>query len=147
TDGQLLECFLRRRDKAALELLIRRHGPMVWGICRRVLPSHHDAEDAFQTTFLVLIRKAASLTSRELLANWLHGVAYQTALKARQTVARRRQREKQVVELPEPQAMEPDSGQELHQVLDQELSRLPEKYRLLILLCDLQNRTRKEVAR
>src|SRR5690242_5300063 len=87
TDGQLLESFLSRRDEAAMEVLVRRHGPMVWGVCHRVLHSHHDAEDAFQATFLVLVRRAASIACRELLANWLYGVAHQTALKARATVA------------------------------------------------------------
>ena len=83
TDGQLLQDYLTRRDAAALTALVRRLGPMVWGICRRILPSSHDAEDAFQATFLVLIRKAASIASRELVANWLYKVAYQTARKAR----------------------------------------------------------------
>ena len=107
TDGQLLEEYVSRRDEEALAALVRRHGPMVWGVCRRVLWNHHDAEDALQATFLVLVRKAASITSRELLANWLYGVAHQTALKARATAARRRAREKQVTEMPEPEAMEP----------------------------------------
>jgi DNA-directed RNA polymerase specialized sigma24 family protein len=93
TDGQLLEDYVSRLDKAALAALVRRHGPMVWGVCCRVLRNHHDAEDAFQATFLVLVRKAASVVPREMVANWLYGVAYQTALKARATTAKRRGRE------------------------------------------------------
>ena len=108
TDGQLLEDYLSRRDDAALEALIRRHGPMVWGVCRRVLRNEHDAEDAFQATFLVLVRKAASIASREMLANWLYGVAHQTALNARVTATRRKEREKQVTQMPEPPVVEQD---------------------------------------
>src|SRR5262245_6375192 len=96
TDGQLLEDYLSRRDEVAVAALLRRHGPMVWGVCRRVLGSHHDAEDAFQATFLVLVRKAASVRQREQVGNWLYGVAHQTALKARTMQARRRTRERQV---------------------------------------------------
>jgi RNA polymerase sigma factor (sigma-70 family) len=148
TDGQLLECFVRHRDEAAAAALVRRHGPMVWGVCRRVLHSHHDAEDAFQATFLVLLRKAASITSRELVANWLYGVAHQTALKARATTAKRMGREKQVMEMPEPAAgTEPDLWPDLQPLLDQELSRLPDKYRLAVVLCDLEGKSRKEAAR
>src|SRR5215472_5358117 len=100
TDGQLLEDFLSRREEAALAALVYRHGPMVWGVCRRVLRNYHDAEDAFQATFLVLVRKASSIASPELLANWLYGVAHQTALKARATTAKRRSREGQVMKMP-----------------------------------------------
>jgi DNA-directed RNA polymerase specialized sigma24 family protein len=85
TDAELLKEFISRREEAALAALVRRHGPMVWGVCRRVLRNDYDAEDAFQATFLVLVRKAASIASPELLANWLYGVAHQTALKARAT--------------------------------------------------------------
>ncbi len=79
-DGQLLERFLAKRDEAAFEALVQRHGPMVLGVCRRLLPNPHDAEDAFQATFLVLIRKANTLSKRELLAHWLYGVAYRSTV-------------------------------------------------------------------
>src|SRR5262245_19583129 len=85
TDGQLLEGYVSRRDEAALAALVHRHGPMVWGVCRRALRNYHDAEDVFQATFLVVVRRAASIASPELLANWLYGVAHQTAMKARTT--------------------------------------------------------------
>src|SRR5438105_1650935 len=104
TDGQLLECFVRCQAAAALEALVRRHGVMVWGVCQRVLQSHHDAEDAFQATFLVLLRKATTIVPREMVGNWLHGVARQTALKARATRAKQRARAKQGMEIPEPAA-------------------------------------------
>jgi RNA polymerase sigma factor (sigma-70 family) len=146
TDGQLLEDFTSRRDEAALAALVRRHGPMVWGVCRRVLSHYHDAEDAFQATFLVLVRKAASIASRELVANWLYGVAHQTALKARATTARRKERERQVTEMPEPAVAEQGQWHDLQPLLDEELSRLPDKYRAVIVLCDLEGKTRKEVA-
>ena len=90
SDGQLLDRFVARREEAVFEAIVRRHGPMVWGVCRRVLRDHHDAEDAFQATFLVLARKAASVMPREKLGNWLYGVAYQTAMKARAMRAKRR---------------------------------------------------------
>jgi RNA polymerase sigma factor (sigma-70 family) len=147
SDGQLLECFVSRREEAAMAALVRRHGPMVWCVCRRILCNHHDAEDAFQATFLVLVRKAASILPREMVGNWLYGVAHQTALKARATTAKRQAREKQVKEMPEPAAVtEPDLWHDLEPLLDQELSRLPDKYRVAIVLCDLEGKTRKEVA-
>jgi RNA polymerase sigma factor (sigma-70 family) len=153
TDAQLLEDYLSRRDQAALAALVWRHGPMVWGVCRRVLRSHHDAEDAFQATFLVLVRRAASIASRELLANWLYGVAHQTALKARATTAKRSSRERQVTQMPEPRTRNQGSGvsgpewDEVQRLLDQELSRLPDKYRSVIVLADLEGKSRKEAAR
>src|SRR5262245_31568095 len=122
TDGQLLKDYIGRRDGAALAALVRRHAPMVWGVCRRVLADYHDAEDAFQATFLVLVRRAASITSRELLANWLYGVAHRTALKARATAARRKGRERQVTDMPEPAVTQPDQWHDLQPVLDEELS-------------------------
>jgi RNA polymerase sigma factor (sigma-70 family) len=146
TDGQLLDCFLSQRDDTAFVALVRRHGPMVWGVCRRVLHHHHDAEDAFQATFLVLVHKAASVEPKEMVANWLYGVAYQTALKARAMAAKRKARERQVVEMPEPAVEEREVWHDLRPLLDQELSRLPDKYRVPIVLCDLEGKTRREVA-
>jgi RNA polymerase sigma factor (sigma-70 family) len=148
TDGQLLEAFVACRDEVAVAALVRRHGPMVWGVCRRILRNHHHAEDAFQATFLVLVRKAASVRPRHLVGNWLHGVARRTALKARSALARRLSREKHMTELPEPEAVaETDLWRELGPLLDRELSRLSDKYRAPVVLCDLEGRSRKEVAR
>jgi len=146
TDGQLLECYISSRAEAAFAALVHRHGPMVWGVCRRVLRSRQDAEDAFQATFLVLVRKAASIVSKELVANWLYGVARQTALKARATIAKRGTREKQVTAMPEPAIEQQELWDNLQPLLDLELTRLPNKYRAIIALCDLEGRTRKQVA-
>jgi RNA polymerase sigma factor (sigma-70 family) len=146
SDAQLLEGFVARREEAALAAIVRRHGPMVWGVCRRVLGNYHDAEDAFQATYLVLVRKAASIAAPDLLANWLYGVAHQTALKARATTAKRSARERQVMEMPEPAVPEQDLWAELEPLLDQELGRLPTRYRTAIVLCDLEGKTRKEAA-
>jgi RNA polymerase sigma factor (sigma-70 family) len=145
-DGELLGCFLEQHEQAALAALIMRHGPMVWGVCHRLL-NQHDAEDAFQATFLVLVRKAASIVPRERVANWLYGVAHQTALQARRTAARRRAREKQVTEMPEPAVTQEDQWRELQKLLDEELSRLPDKYRGVVVMCDLEGETRSEAAR
>src|SRR5262245_35344442 len=147
TDGQLLECFLSRHEPAALEALVRRHGPMVWGVCRRVLGTHHDAEDAFQATFLVLVRKAASVHPRSQVGPWLYGVARQTALKARADRARRRERERPVTPMPEPAATDPEIRSDLQAVLDGEIGRLPEHYRDVIIQCELGGKTVKEAAR
>src|SRR5260370_15611323 len=100
SDARLLEHFIERRDEAAFETLVRRHGPMVLGVCRRLLRNYHDADDAFQATFLVLVRKAASIAPREMVGSWLYGVAYQTALKSRAVAAKRRWRERQGAGLP-----------------------------------------------
>jgi RNA polymerase sigma factor (sigma-70 family) len=149
TDGQLLECFLAWRDEGAFAALVRRHGSMVLGVCRRVLGGGADAEDAFQVAFLVLARKAAAVVPREAVGNFLYGVAYRTALKARAARVRRQRREKQVKDMPHPPAESDarDPWPELRAILDEELQRLPELYRLPVVLCDLEGRARKEVAR
>ncbi len=147
TDAQLLGYFLECGDEAAFAALVRRHGPMVLGVCRRVLRHHHDAEDAFQATFLVLAKKARAVTPREMLGNWLYGVAYRTALEARGACARRRAREQPVADPPELQVGAPEDMSDLRQLLDRELSALPDRYRALIVLCELEGRSRKEAAR
>jgi RNA polymerase sigma factor (sigma-70 family) len=146
TDADLLEAFVVRREEAAFEALLRRHGPMVWGVCRRVLQNEADAEDAFQATFLVLVRKAASVRPRALVGHWLYGVAHNTALKAKAMSSKRRARERQAADRPRPEAISDDRRQ-AQAVLDEELSRLPEKYRVPVVLCHLQGRSRKEAAR
>src|SRR5260370_26581373 len=144
TDGQLLQRFLTRRDEAAFAVLVRRHGPMVLGVCRRILHNSHDADDAFQATFLVLVRKAPVLASRAVVGNWLHGVAYRTALKARSADARRRVKERA---MSRPEALEEDLRPEWHALLDRELNGLPERDRAPAILCDLEGKTRREAAR
>ena len=144
TDAELLVRFLRSGDEDALAALVRRHALMVWGVCRRLL-GHHDAEDAFQATFLVLVRKAADVP-RQAIANWLYGVARQTAVRLRATAAKRGRRETQVVHMPEPTAAEVRDA-DWQAVLDEELSRLPDHYRGVLVLCDLEGMTRKEAAR
>jgi RNA polymerase sigma factor (sigma-70 family) len=147
SDGQLLDSFVHRGDEAALAAIVKRHAPMVWGVCRRLLHRHHDAEDAFQATFLVLVRKAVTIRDKESLANWLYGVGRQTAIRLRAIVARQYRREEQVMNVIEPAVSEPVSDNELPAMLYQELSALPKKYRILLILCDLEGKSRKAVAR
>jgi RNA polymerase sigma factor (sigma-70 family) len=143
SDGRLLDDFRARRDEAAFEALLRRHGPMVLGVCRRVLRQQEDAEDAFQATFLVLARKAASIRT-QAVGNWLYGVAYRTAMKARAMTAKRRIKERQARQMPRPEPEE--DWRELLPVLDRELSRLPDRYRAPVVLCELEGKSRKEAA-
>lgn len=145
TDGELLARFLSSRDDDALAALVRRHAAMVWGVCCRLLRNHHDAEDAFQATFLVLVRKAADVP-RQAVANWIYGVARQTAVRLRATAAKRGRRETQVVNMPEPTVAQVREA-DLPSVLDEELGRLPDHYTGVIILCDLESMTRKEAAR
>jgi RNA polymerase sigma factor (sigma-70 family) len=146
TDGQLLERFSARHEEAAFALLVERHGPLVHNVCRRLLTHAEDAEDAFQATFLVLVRKARTLDKRGSLAGWLYGVAYRIAVRARAAAARRRALETRAVPMQSshshPEAIDP----ELRQILDEELSRLPEKYRSPLVLCYLEGKTHTEAA-
>jgi RNA polymerase sigma factor (sigma-70 family) len=144
TDADLWERYVQKRDEFAFEILVRRHGPMVLGVCRRILRNEADAEDAFQATFLVLVRRADSLQSPSTIANWLHGVASRTALEARSAVTRRRDKEAKV---PPRAELSEDPLAELWPVLDQELRQLAEHYRTVVILCDLEGKTRKEAAR
>jgi RNA polymerase sigma factor (sigma-70 family) len=146
SDGQLLERYLARRDEAAFVLLLRRLGPMVLGVCRRVLRQEQDAEDAFQATFLVLVRRAEAIRPRERVGPWLYGVAYRTALKSRALAGRRRQVERAACR-PVAAAGEARDPDDLRPLLDRHLSRLPERYRVPLVLCDLQGRARRDVAR
>jgi RNA polymerase sigma factor (sigma-70 family) len=147
TDGQLLSRFIDAQDEDAFAALVKRHAPMVWSVCCRVLANHHDAEDAFQATFLVLVRKAATVLPREMLPNWLYGVAAMTAHRAKVAAAIARRRERQFVSMPEPAMAESDLWTDLRPLLDQELTRLPDPYRVVVILCDLEGKTRKEAAR
>src|SRR6516162_4116863 len=146
SDGRLLTRFIGQRDEAAFEALVRRHGPMVLGVCQRILRDSQDAEDAFQAAFLVLIRKAASIQPRDLVGNWLYGVAYRTALEARGILARRRAKERQVAAMPEPLTTASEVEPDAQVVLDEELNRLPDKYRPPGVLGELEGRSRKHVA-
>ncbi|HSQ57596.1 MAG TPA: sigma-70 family RNA polymerase sigma factor [Gemmata sp.] len=146
TDGELLAHYLARRDESAFEELVRRHGPMVLGVCRRVLGHAGDAEDAFQAAFLVLVRKASSIRPRAKVATWLHGVAYLTALKARAAAIKRRDRERRAAEMGRTEAPA-DPWADLLPLLDHELRLLPERYRVPIVLCELEGKSHKEAAR
>jgi RNA polymerase sigma factor (sigma-70 family) len=147
SDAQLLERFVARRDDAAFELLVWRHGAMVLNLCRRLLRQEQDAEDAFQATFLVLARKARSIGKRQACASWLHKVAYRVALAARAEAAARAARECPCPdELPAAEAPNDAVWRDLRPVLDEEVSRLPEKYRAVFVLCCLEGRTGAEAA-
>ena len=146
TEGELLDRFVARRDEAAFEALVARHGPMVLGVCRRALRDPHDAEDAFQATFLVLARRAGAIRDRERLARWLFGVALRISARARVLAGRRRDRERPAPsELAGPE-FDP-AGWELRAILDEEIGRLPGRYRSPVVLCYLEGRSHTEAAR
>src|SRR5579883_2198351 len=143
TDAALLGRFADTRDEAAFAELVNRHGPMVLGVCRRVLGCPHAAEDACQATFLVLARRAGTLRLRESVGAWLHGVARRAGLAARRAAARRRVRE---AAAPPPAAAPAPDTAELRAALDSEIARLPEKYRAVLVLADLEGKDRRQVA-
>ncbi len=149
TDPQLLERFLsRHREEAevAFAELVARHGPMVLRTCRRILRDAHDAEDAFQATFLVLVRRAASVARRERLAGWLYGVAVRTAQSARARAERRRAGEKRAMRAARGESYQEEGRGQFDGLLDEELGRLPEKYRMPVILCELEGISRREAA-
>jgi RNA polymerase sigma factor (sigma-70 family) len=145
TDTELLRRFVGQRDPAAFEILVWRHAAMVLAVCQRILSSDADVEDAFQATFLVFLHKAASIRGREAVASWLYRVAFRTALRARRAAVRRVAHEQQAPP-PAPAAADP-LDHDLRAVLDEELNRLPEKYRAPLVLCYLEDRTKEETAR
>jgi RNA polymerase sigma factor (sigma-70 family) len=146
-DEELLKQFAAHRDDHAFEALVQRYGPMVLGVCRRVLHDGHAAEDAFQATFMVLVRKAGSLSRPNLLGNWLYGVAYRVSMKARANSARRTAHERQAASMPKTES-NPDTGdRELRAVLDEEINHLPEKYRAPLVLCYLEGKTNEQAAK
>jgi RNA polymerase sigma factor (sigma-70 family) len=147
SDRELLERFLVQRDADAIAAVVRRHGPTVLGVCRRILNNTHDAEDAFQATFLVLVRKARSIAKREALGSWLYGVACRVALKARAEAARRRRHERQAASGAGGQSHEEETREDLRPILDEEVNQLPEKYRRPIVLCYFEGKTYQEAAR
>src|ERR1700677_3089991 len=148
TDSQLLDAFVARRDEAAFEVLVWRHGTMVFNLCRRILRDAHQAEDAFQATFLVFVRKAGSIGKRESLASWLYKVAFRIACRAR---ARSAKDARSVADLDSLNSSDRNSSddllwRDLRPVLDEEINRLPEKYRAPFVLCHLQGHTNEEAA-
>jgi RNA polymerase sigma factor (sigma-70 family) len=146
SDGNLLRRFLTRRDEAAFASLLRRHGPMVYGVCQRVLGDHADADDAFQATFLVLVRKAAGIRKHESVGSWLHGVASRIARQARISAARRRDHERQAPIMPSRDEIAAVVWRDIRPLLDEELERLPEKYRAPLVLCYLEGKSHEEAA-
>ena len=146
-DGQLLQRYVATHDQSAFASLVERYGALVLGVCVRVLQNSHDAEDAFQATFLVLARRAATLDGRGSLGNWLYAVAYRTAIKARQSAARRRARELQVLNMSTVLSSEEEEWSDLRPLLDEELNQLPVKYRAPLVLCYLEGKTQEQAAR
>jgi RNA polymerase sigma factor (sigma-70 family) len=146
-DGQLLERYVLRNHHGAFAALVHRYGTLVLGVCERVLQDRHDAEDAFQATFLVLARKASRLHRRGTLSSWLYSVAFRTALKARGIAARRRAHERKAASMPAAQHSDEQAWAELRPLFDEELNHLPHKYRAPLVLCFLEGKTHLQAAR
>jgi RNA polymerase sigma factor (sigma-70 family) len=146
-DRELLRRFARQHDEDAFAVLVRRHGPMVWHVCARVLGNSPDAEDAFQAVFLILLRKAPSRHWHDSVGNWLYLVAYRAAVRARAAAARRGRHEGRAAVRSPAAPLDDLAGRELEEVLDQELARLPEKYRLPLVFCCLEGTSREQAAR
>jgi RNA polymerase sigma factor (sigma-70 family) len=146
TDGQLLERFLTGGDEEAVAVLVRRYARLVFGVCRRVLYNDHAAEDAFQATFLVLMRKAPSLDRDKPLGSWLYTVAYRLALRARANAARRKRCEEQAARIRPPADDMTPRPNDLIVVLEEELQRLPERHRVALVLCYLDGKTNNQAA-
>src|SRR5438132_9830769 len=146
SDRELLERFMAEHDEAVFETLVRRHGPLVLSVCRRVLSHEQDAEDVFQAVFLVLARKADAIRKQASLGSWLFGVAYRLAQKARASAARRHAHERRVAAVAQTEIQPDESLDDLRALLDQELHCLPEKYRAPLVLCYLEGKTHLEAA-
>ena len=146
SDGELLDCFVKQRDSVAFRNLVVRHGPSVLRVCRGVLRDPHEADDAFQVTFLVLFRKAPSIQDPESLGGWLRGVAYRTAVGSRRHAARRRVIERTLADMPTGENSRPELAPELRQMIREELDRLPDFYRQPLTLCYLEGLTHQEAA-
>src|SRR5262245_26122324 len=147
TDGELLRAFLARDDQPAFTELVRRHGAMVLSVCRRVLQQGQDAEDAFQATFLLLARRAASVRKHESLGSWLHGVAFRAASHVRRATARRRKHEGRATPAPPANPAWGAAWREVEAILDEEIRQLPEHCRAAFVLCCLENQSSAEAAR
>jgi RNA polymerase sigma factor (sigma-70 family) len=146
SDAALLERFTASHDEAAFAALVDRHGPMVWGVCGRLLSPGADAEDAFQATFVVLARKAATVDQPELLGPWLYGVAWRVASRLRRAIVRRRAREMPLLEPPAANANADVDQRELRRLLDEEVNRLPDRFRVAFVLCHFEGLTNEEAA-
>jgi RNA polymerase sigma factor (sigma-70 family) len=147
TDGELLDRFVHYRDEEAFESVVLRHGPMVLRVCREILASPHDAEDAFQATFLVLVRNAETIRDRDSLSRWLYGVAFRISVRAKTRARQRQAQERQGVEMAEAGPGYDAVRSELQPILHTELSRLPAKIREPIILCYLEGHSQEEAAR